>query len=73
MKFNMTFEPPKPGWQHGYLHERPAAAPGMRDAKQRSVKDATCAKLELIVAGTSNEKNYTKNKPPQKEGSRHGS
>lgn len=40
-----------------YAYERPAAAPGMRDAKQRSVKDATCAKLELIVAGTSNEKN----------------
>lgn len=40
------------------LHERPATAPGMSEAKQRSVNDAIWSKLELNVAGKSNEKNY---------------
>ena len=40
-----------------YLHDRPAVAPGIIDEKQRSVKDATCAKPELIAAGTSKENN----------------
>lgn len=40
------------------LHERPATAPGTREAKYRSVNDAICSKPELNVAGRSNEKNY---------------
>lgn len=40
-----------------HLHDRPAAAPGMRDAKKRSVNDAICAKPEVTVAGSNSEKN----------------
>lgn len=43
-------------WEN-HLHERPAAAPGIRDAKKRSVNDAIWAKPELTVAGSNSEKN----------------
>lgn len=43
-----------------HLHDRPAAAPGIRDAKKRSVNDAICAKPEVTVAGSNSEKNWTK-------------
>nr|GMC93544.1 hypothetical protein Iba_chr05bCG3370 [Ipomoea batatas] len=41
-----------------FAYERPATAPGTREAKYRSVNDAICSKPELNVAGRSNEKNY---------------